>query len=502
MAFILTSVSGLLATAVHAEYEFTDVTDSAGVADLLRSHFGATWSDYDGDGLLDLLSVNGNGRPGGEEDINTLFHNNGDGTFTDVTTESGAGDPFVAMRNIWADYDRDGDLDFYSHNFQQSTLYQNNGNLFTDVNATSGAGLNLSNGTGAAWADFDRDGWLDLHAIGYPNGENVLLHNNGDGTFTNIQDSSSLPFEANGMGNAVADYNNDGLPDIAVAAVTSLDTVFLSRQNTDGTFSDVTQSAGIVVEDGSSTSTISWADYDNDGRLDLFIGEVTLGSLKTTPERVYLFHNIGRGRFEDVTTAAGIIPPASATDFWDAGFADYDNDGDLDLYLGATNAPNQLWENQGDGTFVDVAADKGVDLIEEGKGVTWGDYDNDGDLDLYVSQRAAFGADFIPNVLFENNGGSNRWLQVTLIGTCSNPDAIGARLTLTTDDGKTQIREINGGTGLFSQFSPIQQFGLGPTANPSRFSINWPNGFRQTLGGRRISAGQHLIIRESQRCTQ
>ena len=329
-AFALLGTSPVAASGL--EYQFIDVTCMAGVANADHEHFGCTWSDYDGDGYLDLYVAN--------YDENTLYRNNGDGTFTDVTEETGAGDPWVAMRNIWADYDRDGDLDFYSHNFVRSTLYQNNDNVFTDVNAASGAGLDMPSGTGAAWGDYDRDGWLDLHATGFLGGWNVLLHNNGDGTFTDRQAEAGLPLNASGMGDVWCDYDNDGFLDLAVAAVPpSGDPNFLYHNNGNGTFTLATESAGIVLEEGASTSAVLFADYDNDTRLDLMLTEVELGSAKVLPNRYYLFRNMGDGTFQDVTDATGITAPVAGKEepeysFWDASFADYDNDGDLDLDIG------------------------------------------------------------------------------------------------------------------------------------------------------------------------
>lgn len=461
---------GLVTYAQAADYQFENVTNAAGVANDDHPHFGATFSDYDGDNWLDLYVVN--------DDENTLYHNNGDGTFTDVTDQTGTGDPFVAMRNTWADYDRDGDLDFYSHNFVKSTLYQNNDNFFIDVNDESGAGLDIIQGTGATWVDLDKDGWLDLVATGFP-GDNVLFHNNHDGTFTDLQPTSGMPLQASGMGNTACDYDNDGLQDIVVAAVTKTDTNFLYHNDGNNTFTLATQSAGIVVEPGSSNSAVNCVDYNNDGFMDILLAEVNLGSQKTLPERLYLYRNNKDGTFTDVTQAAGIIPHPDANEFWDAAFADYDNDGDLDLYVGVTGT-NSFFRNNGNGTFTDIAEELGLDFTIQGKGILWGDYDKDGDIDLYVAQRAAPGQENVPNILLNNTGGANNWLQVDLKGTCSNWDAIGARITVV-NGSKRQVREVSGGSGLFVQHSPIQQFGLGLSRKTSTVFISWPNGGKQKI---------------------
>ena len=472
-------------------YTFTNTTNSAGVSNDTYHHFGATWSDYDGDGLIDIYVVNGIDPPLNGDDANTLFHNNGDGTFTDVTAITGTGDEYVAMRNVWGDYDRDGDLDLYSHNFVQSTLYQNNGNVFTDVNATSGAGLNMEKGTGAAWVDYDNDGWIDISATSFP-GTNALLHNNGDGTFTNVTAAAGLHAAASAMGNVWGDIDDDGDLDLAAAVVTQDDHTVLYRNNGDGTFSDITQAAGLILELGSSTSSVNFADYDNDGDNDFLITEVRLGSAKTTlPNRIYLFQNDGTGTFTDVTTSVG-INPIGATDFYDAAFADFDNDGDLDLYVGSTDVANILYENDGTGHFTDVAASHGVDLPDVGMGVIWGDYDNDGNIDLYVVQEPA-DQNPIGNVLLHNEGGPNNWLQVELAGTCSNLDGIGAVLTLT-NNGISQRRDIQAGSGFFSQNTLVQQFGLGSDTVADELVVRWPSGLVSTLTG--IAANQRITVTE------
>jgi PKD repeat protein len=482
MALVLPATSRARA---EIEYQFTDVTDLAGVADAEHPHFGATWSDYDGDGFIDLYVVNGKGEPLGVEDENVLYRNNGDGTFTDVTIETGTGDPYVAMRNIWADYDRDGDLDLYSHNFVVSTLYQNNDDVFSDVNEASGAGLEMDKGTGAAWGDYDNDGWLDIHATGFP-GQNALLHNNGDGTFTNLQTTSGMSLSASGMGNAWGDYDLDGDLDMAITAVTKDDPTFLYENNGDGTFKDVTVEVGIIVEDGSSNAAVNWADYDNDGDWDLHITEVNAGSAKVLPNRMYLFQNQGDNTFIDATSDAGLTPP-SMSEIWDAAFADFDNDGDIDLYVAGTG-PDLFYLNNGDGTFTDIASDVGVGITDTTWGIVWGDYDNDGDADMYVVRKG----NAAPNLLLRNQGGSNNWLQLELHGTVSNLEAIGARITVVAN-GQTQMREITGGSGFYSQHTLVQQFGLGPSSTIESIEIVWPSGIVQNVSGLAINK-RHVII--------
>lgn len=467
-------------------YTFMDVTASAGVANDDHNHFGSVWIDYDRDGWLDLYVAN--------DDENTMYHNKGDGTFTDRTEETGTGDPWIAMSNVFADYDNDGDLDLYSHNFEQSTLYQNNGNVFTDVNVSSGAEIKMFRGTGAAWADYDKDGCLDLHATGFPGGWNVLLHNNCDGTFTDLQESAGLSFSADAMGNSWGDFDRDGFLDLAVAAVTQHDSVFLYRNNGDGTLSDVTGIAGIGYESGSSNSSVAWGDYNNDAWIDLIITEVGLGSKKgDVHNRMYLFENKQDGTFEEVSAAAGLTFPPESTGFWDAAWGDYDNDGDLDLYVAAVG-PNLFYRNNGDETFTSILPSLSTDLVNKANGVIWGDYDNDGDLDLYVSQRVENESlPLLSNFLFMNKGGQNNWLKVKLIAADHNFDAIGAKIILDTDE-KLQIREVRAGTGFFSQHPLVQHFGVGSATRVDRIEIHWPSGTVQMLTD--VSVNQVLTVME------
>lgn len=470
------------------EYKFVDVAEAAGVTDADREHFGNAWFDYNNDGLYDLYAANGLGaHPLEVISFNRLYVNNGDGTFTNITADVGAEDPWVAMRNVAADFDNDGDQDIYSHNFIQSTLYRLDDFVYVDANEQTNAGVALAKGTGASWGDYDNDGHVDIALTAFP-GINVLLHNNGDGTFTNLQQEAQLPLAASAMGNAFGDYDNDGDLDLAAAAVTRNDLSVLFRNNGDGTFTDVTVAANIVLEPGSSNAPVTWGDYDNDGYLDLFISEVLLGSEKVVPARMYLFHNNQDGTFTDVTVAAGLLsPPPDANEFWDAGFADYDHDGDLDLYVAGGGA-NQFWRNNGDGTFVDVAPSLGVDLPGRYVGVAWADYDNDHDLDMYVMRHGG------ANSLFQNTGGSNNWLYIDLTGTVSNRDGIGTRVTITIG-GEIQIREARAGRGFFTQDSKTLEFGLGTAAIVDSVTIQWPSGIVTELAS--VPANQVLSIVES-----
>ncbi len=473
------------------EYGFEDVTGQAGVADEMHNKWGACWADYDGDGDLDLYVVN--------TDENTLFEQVAPGQFVDVTAQTGAGDPYIAMRNVFADYDRDGDLDFYSHNFVQSTLYQNNNNVYTDVNAQSGAGLQMPNGTGMSWVDFDNDGWLDIHAVGFndPGTDwNVLLRNNGDGTFSDAQPGSGIPYNGESMGQHWVDWNNDGWQDFAQAAVRKHNDDFLYVNNGNGTFTDVTVSSGMLaqIEDGSSGAAAAWGDYDNDGWLDLCLTEVTVGSVKTLPNRFYIFHNNGDGTFTEVSEELGMwpLPTEQYVDFWEAGWADWNNDGWLDLAIGCVG-PNLFFLNNGDGTFTDIAAEIGANNLAEGKAIIFGDYDEDGDLDFYLANRANLPPDMIGGQLFRNKGGSNHWLQIELKATVSNLDSIGARAWVTAG-GMTRMAEISGGRGLFSQDSPILQFGLGSSTVADTVEVRWPSGRTLTLTN--VAADQRLTLVE------
>ncbi len=471
-----------------SQVTFTDVTVPANVGNNARG-LGAAWGDYNNDGFLDLYVSN-------YHDVNVLYKNNGDGTFSNVASSAGVNDDGTGVDIAWGDYNNDGFLDLYLVNDvgagygAKNVLYKNNGDgTFANVADASGVS---SRGYGlcAAWADYDHDGLLDLyvtnnaHSI-FCNGQsNKLFKNKGDGTFDDITETAGVGETGNSMGIAWGDYDGDGDPDLFVVNFASpfLDPPegnpsVLYRNNNDGTFTNVASPAGIEHIDGGHG--VAWGDYDNDGDMDFYIANNS-ATLSTSPPmsslgKNVLYRNNNDGTFTDVTDDAGAGSALTSTE---VSWVDYDNDGDLDLHVvnGGIqgNESSILYENKGDGTFSDIAGIAGIQNTGPGEGATWGDYDNDGDMDLYAVNYHQ------SNKLYRNNGGSNHWIIVKPVGTTGNRAGIGARIEVTTGTS-TQIREVDGGSGFCSQDSLWVHFGLGSKEKIDTLKITWPNGKAQTL---------------------
>jgi ASPIC and UnbV/FG-GAP-like repeat/Tetratricopeptide repeat len=485
---------------------FTDVAPELGVAALSRGR-GSAWGDVDGDGDADLFTV-------GIRDPHHLYRNNGDGTFTDITRAAGLMDPRGGWASLFFDYDRDGDLDLFVtrdgwRGVAPNSLYRNNGHgTFTDVAEQAGVAGNLDSFT-ACLADIDNDGWVDIYVangVSEANGAPNNLHrNNGDGTFTDIARLAGVANHGRSIGVACDDYNNDGWPDLLVINIDGPNALY--RNNGHGTFTDVTQAAGI---DAPYDGFVGFFfDYDNDGWLDIFatgwterMEEVLHSAITGTPSqernRLALYHNNGDGTFTDVTSQAG---PARTFGAMAAQFGDIDNDGWLDIYLGNgappmdTYEPNKLFWNTGTGTFLDVTDSAGVGNLGKGHGATFADFDNDGDLDIYAPIGGAMAGDRQPSSLYRHNGTSKHWLKLRLIGTLSNPDAIGARLTATLGPRRL-YRTVAGGTGFGSMNDPTVFLGLGDATRVDHLHIRWPSGIEQVLQD--IPARQLLVITEGQ----
>ena len=500
---------------------------------------GIAFLDYDGDGNLDIYAVNGQYTEGDRSApptpqspvsslqplTNVLYRNNGDGTFVDVTQEAGVGDTGYGVGVTAADYDNDGDLDIYVTNYGPNVLYRNNGDgTFVDVTREAGV-RDPRWGVGCAFLDYDGDGYLDLYVANYvdfslevraealtpymapggrirkdvtayPHPDNfrgasdVLYRNNGDGTFVDVTREADVFNPAGkGMGMACGDYDNDGDVDIYVANDRTPN--FLYRNNGDGTFVDVALMAGVGYnEDGKTESSmgVDFGDYDNDGQLDLIVPNFQ-------GETCTLYRNEGYGAFGDVSISSGIGAPTRPYVGWGAGFLDYDNDGDLDLFIAtghvldnvelfdaSTSYPqrNFLFRNEGpDGryAFTDISAQAGpgLALVKPSRGTAFGDYDRDGDVDILVINCN----DSIS--LLRNDGNDlGHWLQVRTVGTRSNRDGIGARITVTAGD-RVQIREIKSGSSLYSQSDLWAHFGLGDRTRVDRMEIRWPSGMRQVM---------------------
>ena len=465
---------------------------------------GSAWGDYDNDGDEDIVAV-------GTYQAHALYRNNGDGTFTDVAEGAGIADPRGGWGSLFADYDNDGYLDLYItrggwSGAAENTLYHNNGDgTFSDVTHAAGVADPQSSFC-AAWADYDNDGYLDLYIADGVIGDgaaNVLYHNNGDGTFTNTAETAGVANTGNSLGTAWGDYDKDGHIDLHVVNFGQSNVLY--RNNGDGTFTDVTPTTGMNIPVTDAFVTF-FLDVDNDADLDIFIsnsgsfrafiaGQIT-GTAPHDGDRQVLYRNNGDGTFTDVTRESGLYQAFGAMG---ANFGDIDSDGYLDIYL-ATGAPQMgrlerdaLFRNNGDGTFTDATFALGLGNIGKGHGVTFGDVDTDGDVDIYVPVGGAFIGDQWHNLFYQNAGAGNNWLTLKLVGVKSNRDGIGAKVTLHVGDSVI-YREVSGGCGFGSTNSLSLEIGLKAHPKVDTFEIVWPSG--QVDTHRNLSVNQRLVVTE------
>ncbi len=498
---------------------------------LMPETFGAgvAWIDYDNDGYPDLFFSNGADLSQGKPSPgNALFRNLRNGKFEDVTAKAGVGGNGMFATGVTVgDYDNDGNLDIFVSGYNSRQLFHNNGNgTFTDVTEKSGvAGGGWS--SSAAWVDYDRDGYLDLFVVRYldydiknapycgykQEGYRMycdpqqfdgvpaqLFHNNGNGTFTDVSVKAGIANRAGkGLGVVVGDIDQDGWPDIFVTN----DGVrnFLYHNKHDGTFQDIAYTAGTGFDmNGNAMAGMGTdiGDYDGDGLPDMFF---------TAFSRQYniLFRNAGKLTFEDATMKAG-LPTTILTLAFGAKMFDYDNDGDLDIF--ATNGhvtdnvelydpqvhyreSDLLFENVGGGKFKDVSAESGpaFRVKHVGRGAAIGDFDNDGDLDIAIADCGG------PPLLFRNEGGNrNHWLAIRARGRESNRFGIGSKVWVTAG-GVKQYREINP-TGSYLSTSDMRLYiGLGEQAVAERVEIEWPRGKKQVLDN--VPANQFLDLDEA-----
>lgn len=486
---------------------------------------GVAVFDYDGDGWPDIYVCNGATVPRLDKVdakySNRLFRNNHDGTFTDVTSKAGVGGRGYSMAVAAADYDNDGWTDLFITGVRENTLYHNRGDgAFEDVTARAGLAGDVHWAVAAAWFDYDNDGLVDLFVVRYVTWDpatepycgdqrpgyrsychpkyyaalpNALYHNQGDGRFRDVSAESGISaHRGKGMGVAIADYDHDGRVDVFVAN----DTVpnFLFHNLGSGKFEEVAVSQGVAFNgDGRATSTMGadFRDYDNDGWDDIF--DTALSN-----EGFALFRNLGRGAFSEVTQSAGIAGPSLLLGGWSTGVFDFNNDGFKDLFTANGHADdnieltsslesrqaNCLFINRGNGTF-DYAPLPGKALH---RGAAFGDFNRDGQVDIVVTRLNE------PPIILKNTSNSEHyWLNIRLRGHKSNRDGIGARIHVVTDSG-SQWNHVTTSVGYAGSSEPVAHFGLGRNATVRRLEIEWPSGLRQRLQD--VAADRNLLIEE------
>ncbi len=484
---------------------FRDVGHLAGV-----NHFGqaggAIMEDLDNDGRLDLVTT---GTSALEPMV--LYRNSGDGTFEDRTEAAGLASQRGGLVCYQTDYNNDGWMDIlivrgaWLRNPIRPSLLRNDGDgKFTDVTVEAGLGEPV-NSNSASWADYDNDGWLDLF-IACEAQPNRLYHNKGDGTFEEV----AIRAQVHGFGRTLykgstwIDYDNDGYPDLFLNCLNGSGE--LQRNNHDGTFTEVTTAMGI---DGPVAGFSCWSwDYDNDGWLDILatcyersLGDTVKGLLGEPHRRQIgrLYRNLGGTGFEDVSRQVG-LDGVYAT--MGSNFADFDNDGFLDVYFGtgepslATLVPNRMFRSVAAKRFSEITVSAGVGHLQKGHAVACGDWDRDGDVDIYIDMGGAVDGDQYHNILFQNPGQGNHSLTVKLVGVKSNRAAIGARIKVVTDGEHPQTLHRHVTSGSSFGANPLEQtIGLGTAQKVAQLEVYWPTtGTTQVF--RDLAADQSIEITE------
>ena len=537
-------------TSAYPEVKFIDATGSAGIdfehydgrsgekylIETLGS--GALFFDFNVDGNLDLYIVNGAHTSLPIQTTyhpkNSLYQNNGDGTFTDVTLKAGVGDTGYGVGCAAADINNDGFPDIYVTNFGSNRLYHNNGNgTFTDITEKAGVG-DKRWGTGCAFLDYNLDGYVDLYVVNYmifstegnkgwesrgtriycspvdqmdnrrfKSEPDILYRNNGDGTFTDVSIAAGITHRALGLAVAVGDYDNDGDPDLHIANDMEPDLLYQNSGN--GTFTDVTDFTGTGYDEngipGSGMGS-AFGDYDNDGDLDLVVSNAP-------SQPVLLFQNEKTQFFTDVSFASGIGAVTVPYFKWAVDFFDYNNDGfqdifvsnghlqdNIELFSDATYPQTDLLfqNNHRDGThtFSDISAEVGLTQLTKmvGRGAAFGDYDNDGDIDIFLNHSNQ------PAKLLRNDGGnSNNWITIHTIGTNSNASGIGTKITLKAGT-LSLVKEVHSGSSYLSQNDLRVHFGLGKNTQVDSLELHWPSGRTDKFFD--LNVNQILRIKEGQ----
>lgn len=496
---------------------------------------GVALFDYDNDGLLDIFFTNGAAIPSLDKTdssfSNRLFHNNGDGTFTDVTDKSGLAGIGYSMGVAAGDYDNDGYVDLYVTGFNQNQLFHNNGDgTFTDVTAKAGVagivpGMGKAWAVAAGWFDYNNDGLLDLLVINYldynvktaslcsvqklptycsPNDfqgtPNILYRNNGDGTFTDVSVSSHIgQYVGKGMGVAFADYDGDGFTDIFVSNDTYPN--LLLHNNGDGTFTDQAMDDGVAYNEMGKTVAGMGADFrdmNNDGLPDIFHTAMFGDSFP-------LYKNMGKGQFNDVTGVSGLTAETSSLTAWGTGAYDFDNDGLKDLFTANSaildnsleiehrpfRLPNTIFRNLGDFKFENVSrtAGPGFAVPAAHRGAAFGDLNNDGKVDVVVTVLNG-----PPEILMNRTTNHHHWILLKLVGGRDNRDGLGTKVKITTAHG-SQYNEATTTVSYNSSSDKRVHFGLGDDAVIDRIELWWPTGIKQVLT--QVKADQVLTIKEA-----
>jgi len=434
---------------------------------------GSSWADVDSDGDLDLFVANASNQN------EFLYVNNGNGAFTKNTASAIANDGNASQSSSWGDYDGDGDLDLYIANFNQANaLFENIGNgVFTK--ATTGAiATDRELSSGCSWVDIDNDGDLDMFVTNLGTNES-LYRNNGDRTFTKVTEGGIVNDRGFSQSASWADYDNDGDMDVFVANDRNENNA-LYANNGDGTFTKIT--SGPVVNDGGNSFGGSWGDFDNDGDFDLFVANAQA-------QNDFLYRNNGDGSFAKIIEGPVVNDGVSSQA---SGWNDFDNDGDLDLYVTTIGGEGLLYENDGAGNFTRRVENPFHSDVINGTSASWGDYDNDGDSDLFVSVNGA------NSVLYFNVGNGNNWLKIACVGVISNTTGIGAKVRIkATINGKSywQMRQIATQSGYNSQSSLLAEFGLGEATHVDSIKIEWPSKKFDLLTN--VAAGSYIITEGS-----
>jgi hypothetical protein len=529
-----------------AAVQFSDITTSSGItfkhelspekkyiAESMSG--GVALFDYDNDGYLDIYFVNSltvDLLKANKKTRSALYHNNHNGTFSDVTDKAKVGDVGWGMGCAVGDFNSDGFEDLYVTSIGSDHLFKNNGNgTFTDV--TQKAGVSDPRfSTGAAFLDYDNDGKLDLFVTNYvgfdmnnlptfgegptcqfkgvpvqcgprglPGAGDSLFHNNGDGTFTDVSKKAGVADSRGYYGLDVvgSDFDGDGWIDIFVANDSTPN--FLYHNNGNGTFSEIGFESGTALDKNGNEQGcmgVTLGDYDHDGLLDLFITNFD-------DEYNVLYRNAGKGSFVDVSYEAGVAMISLPYVGWGTKFFDFDNDGWVDLFVANGHAYPQrdryrqrklLHRNNRDGTFSEVAAQYGSALMEEraSRGTAFGDIDNDGDVDIVVNDL-----DSAPQLLRNDGGNKNNWIIVKTIGTKSNRDGIGARVKVVSGE-LTQIDEVRSGGSYISQNDLKLHFGLEKRASVDLIQVRWPSGTVDTLNN--VTVNKVVTVKEGKGLVQ